>query len=210
MEEGLNFLVHLDHKTYFEDVDAYDSVDNWSSWDLGHTYVPAAGDLTDWWVLVNLATGKEIGGLVYVDDTHVKVRGDYRGYSVVIGEAYTQSYTFSEFGIPAPKGNVYSPQGRLQLRTLNVSFTETPMFDVVVTPSGTAEGGRSAITHDYSGVEMGLATLGSVQLTSTRKRFLIWANAIGVTIQLRNSSHFPATWYEASWEGYYTTRNQGI
>ena len=84
------------------------------------------------------------------------------------------------------------------------------MFELIVTPTGTTEGGRSAITHDYSGVEMGLATLGSVQLTSARKRFLIWANAIGVTIQLRNTSPYPATWYEASWEGYYTTRNQGI
>jgi hypothetical protein len=162
------------------------------------------------WCLFNQDTGKEIDGLHWTDETHVHVLGDYSATNVIIGLRYPQTFTYSEFGVPAPKANVYSPQGRLQLRTLNVSFKETPMFEVIVTPTGTTEGGRSAITHDYSGVEMGLATLGSVQLTSARKRFLIWANAIGVTIQLRNTSPYPATWYEASWEGYYTTRNQGI
>jgi hypothetical protein len=162
------------------------------------------------WILVNADTGKQIDNLHYTNASHCHVLGDYQGVNVVIGNKYAQTFTFSEFGVPAPKANVYSPQGRLQLRTLNVSFKETPMFELVVTPTGTTEGGRVAITHDYSGVEMGLATLGSVQLTSARKRFLIWANAIGVTIQLRNTNHFPATWYEASWEGYYTTRNQGI
>jgi hypothetical protein len=207
-DTGLTFLIHLDHKTAFQDVDAYDNVDNWSSWDLGHTFVDE--QLISNWCLVNQTTGKEIDGLTYVDATHVKVRGDYQNVSVVIGEKYSQSYTFSEFGVQAPKGNVYSPQGRLQLRTLTVSFVQTPMFDLVVTPSGTAEGGRAVITHEYTGVEMGLATLGSVQLVSSRKRFLVWANATGVTLKLQNLSFYPAVWYEASWEGYYTTRNQGI
>jgi hypothetical protein len=207
-ETGFNFLVHLDHKTYHTDVTNYDSVDNWSTWDLGHTFVNELliGD----WCLVDLTTGKEIIGLVYVDATQVKVRGDYQGYSVVIGEKYTQSFTFSEFGVPAPKGNVYTPQGRLQLRTLMVSFLDTMMFDLVVTPTGTVEGGRVPITHQYTGVELGLATLGAVTLASKRQRFIVWANAVGVTLTLQNSSFYPAVWYEASWEGYYTSRNQGI
>jgi len=208
MEDGFTFLVHLDHKTPFTDVDAYDSVDNWSSWDLGHTFVnePLISD----WCLVDMRTGLEVDGLTYVDSTHVKVRGDYQGVSVIIGEKYNQTYTFSEFGVPAPKGGVYTPQGRLQLRTLTVSFIETVAFDLVVTPSGTAEGGRTAITQEYTGVEIGLATLGNVTLTSARKRFLVWANAIGVTLQLTNDSFYPAVWYEASWEGWYASRNQGI
>lgn len=211
---SLNFGIHLDHKTSFAATHSYNAGTNISTWDVGHTMLSSsfmAPDAADpAWILVNAETGKQIDNLHYTSASHCHVLGDYQTTDVVIGYKYSQTFTFSEFGVPAPKGNVYSPQGRLQLRTLNVSFKETPMFELVVTPSGTVEGGRSAITHDYSGVEMGLATLGSVQLTSARKRFLIWANAIGVTIQLRNTNHFPATWYEASWEGYYTTRNQGI
>ena len=212
----LAFGVCLDHKIIFPQTGSYDADTGLTTWTLPHHFTNellmepyvAAGESA--WCLFNRDTGKEIDGLHWTDDTHVHVLGDYSATNVIIGLRYSQTFTFSEFGVPAPKGNVYSPQGRLQLRTLNVSFKETPMFEVIVTPTGTTEGGRSAITHDYSGVEMGLATLGSVQLTSARKRFLIWANAIGVTIQLRNTSPYPATWYEASWEGYYTTRNQGI
>ena len=213
---SLAFGVCLDHKITFTATGAYDAGTGLTTWELPHhftnellmePFVSAGG--SDW-CLFNQDTGKEIDGLHWTDETHVHVLGDYSATNVIIGLRYPQTFTYSEFGVPAPKANVYSPQGRLQLRTLNVSFKETLMFELIVTPTGTAEGGRSAITHDYSGVELGLATLGSVQLTSARKRFLIWANAIGVTIQLRNTSPYPATWYEASWEGYYTTRNQGI
>ena len=213
---SLAFGVHLDHKVTYDQTGTYDAGTGNTTWTVTHPFLnellmePFLGAGESDWCLFNLDTGKEIDRLHWTDATHVHVLGDYSTTHVAIGLRYAQTFTFSEFGVPAPKGNVYSPQGRLQLRTLNVSFKETPMFELVVTPTGTTEGGRSAITHDYSGVEMGLATLGSVQLTSARKRFLIWANAIGVTIQLRNTSPYPATWYEASWEGYYTTRNQGI
>lgn len=213
---SLAFGVHLDHKVTYDQTGTYDAGTGNTTWTVTHPFLnellmePYLGAGESDWCLFNLDTGKEIDGLHWEDATHVHVLGDYSATHVAIGLRYAQTFTFSEFGVPAPKGNVYSPQGRLQLRTLNVSFKETPMFELVVTPTGTTEGGRSVITHDYSGVEMGLATLGSVQLTSARKRFLIWANAIGVTIQLRNTSPYPATWYEASWEGYYTTRNQGI
>lgn len=213
---ALTFGVCLDHKTTFEATGDYNAGTGLTTWTLPHHFTnellmePYKDAGASDWCLFNRDTGKEIDGLHWTDDTHVHVLGDYSAINIIIGLRYAQTFTFSEFGVPAPKGNVYSPQGRLQLRTLNVSFKETPMFEVIVTPTGTTEGGRSAITHDYSGVELGLATLGSVQLTSARKRFLIWANAIGVTIQLRNTSPYPATWYEASWEGYYTTRNQGI
>lgn len=215
-DTGLNFLIHLDHKTIFQTTHAYDSVNNISTWDLVHNFTteatmePALAAGTSNWCLVNLSTGKEIDGLHWTSATHVHVLGDYQATPVVIGLRYNQSYTFSEFGVPAPKGNVYSPQGRLQLRTLTVSFLNTAMFDLVVTPPGTVEGGRTAITHVYTGVELGLATLGSIMLGSARKRFLVWANAVGVTLKLQNSSFYPAVWYEASWEGYYTSRNQGI
>ena len=215
-DASLAFGVHLDHKQTFDATGSYSGATGDTTWTITHPFLnellmePYLGAGGSDWCLFNLDAGKEIDGLHWADATHVHVLGDYSAVNVAVGLRYSQTFTFSEFGVPAPKGNVYSPQGRLQLRTLNVSFKETPMFEVIVTPTGTTEGGRSAITHDYSGVEMGLATLGSVQLTSARKRFLIWANAIGVTIQLRNTSPYPATWYEASWEAMYTTRNQGI
>jgi hypothetical protein len=215
-DSGLNFVIHLDHKRTFDTTDSYDPVNNISAWDLGYNFTnellmePYMDAGTSDWCLVNADTGKEIDGLQWVDATHVQVLGDYQATNVVIGLRYNQFYTFSEFGVPAPKGNVYSPQGRLQLRTLTVSFLNTAMFDLVVTPSGTVEGGRTAITHVYTGVEIGLATLGNVMLGSARKRFLVWANAVGVTLTLQNRSFYPAVWYEASWEGYYTSRNQGI
>jgi hypothetical protein len=203
----LLFRVNLDQQQTFEATSAYDSVNNLSSWNLGFEILEA--DI-DEFVLVNLTTGKEIDGLTWVDADTVRVLGDYQTTSVIIGRTYSQEYTFSEFGIPAEKANVYNPQGRLQLRTLIVSFMETAMFDLVVTPSGTTEGGRSAITHEYTGVEVGLSTLGDVRLTSNKKRFLVWGNSVSTTLKLVNDSFYPATWYEASWEGYYTARNRSI
>jgi hypothetical protein len=204
---ALGFRIHLDQQQTFSVTDSYDSVNNHSAWDLGFEVLEA--DLAEF-SLVNLSTGKEIDGLEWVDATHVRVLGDYQTTEVVIGRNYSQEYTFSEFGVPDGKTNVYTPQGRLQLRTLIISFMETMMFDLVVTPSGTVEGGRSAITHEYTGVEVGLSTLGSVVLSSNRKRFLVWGNAVTTQLKLVNDSFYPAVWYEASWEGEYTTRNKGI
>jgi hypothetical protein len=208
-DDGLEFLCHLDSRTEFDSTGTYSAVTGLTTFTLPFSL--SEEDFDEGWVLVNLGTGKEVDGLTWVDETTLTVLGNYSAAKMLIGSTYTQTYTFSEFGLPASdQAKIFNPQGRLQLRTLIVAYQETVMFDCVVTPTGTVEGGREAITHEYTGVEIGLTTLGSVPMPSSKKRFLIMGNAIGTTISLVNSSHFPATWYEASWEGMYAVRSRSI
>jgi hypothetical protein len=180
----LPFCVRLDQQATFATTPNYSGGS--TSWTLGYaTVLLERANI----VIVDKTTGVEIPVSASTATT-VSAVGDYRSVPVLIGKRYEQAFTFSEFGIPAPKGNISTPQGRLQLRTLTVCSGETNPYTLVVTPAG-----RTPKTETSSG---------------TKSRFFIMSNAKDTQLRLSNTSIYPATWFEASWEGYYTTRNQGI
>ena len=68
------------------------------------------------------------------------------------------------------------------------------MFSVVVTPGG----GRPVQTQNCPDGFIG------------KKRFFILGNADKTTIQFTSNDSTSVVIYGAAWEGYFTTRNQGI
>jgi len=180
----LSFKIRLDQQTSFATVNIYESGS--SVWQMPYEILQA--DIAKFHV-VNAATGAEITGLQWVNATQVTVTGNYTGVPVFIGREYPQEFTFSTFGVQAPKSTIYSPQATIKIRTLIVTATTDSVFSLVVTPRG-----RAVKTQPY--ISSG--------------RFMIYTDAKDVTLKLTNSSFHPATWITASWEGFYTSRNQGI
>jgi len=137
--------------------------------------------------------------------TTLTLTGDQTGKTLLCGEVFNSEYVFSEQFVPNQKNNTGMLQGRLQLRGMTLSYTDTGSFQFRWQAPG-----REAVTFSFSNQVVGTSIIGNPSLLTGRKRFSCMGNAIGMQLSIINNSFFPSTFDGASWEGTFTIRSQAI
>jgi hypothetical protein len=141
----------------------------------------------------------------------LRLTGNWENKSIWVGLSYEQSSVFSPFYVRDPVangGSIADTNGRLQIHRLRVNYSGAVGFSFLVTPSG----GRPTSTYaleDQLPAGSGSAT-SAVSLTSGE--FIVWAGGRNeeTTINLKNSSMFPAWFSKASWEGNWSPDSRKI
>jgi len=153
----------------------------------------------DQWAAVRLSdTGKVLQAVPVsaASATQLTANGDWRNCNLVLGVQIPSSFTFSEFFVPSQKANAGMLQGRLQLRTLTVSYTDSGGFELHVTPKA-----RDIQKHVFSNEILGASSLKQFTPMTGRKRFLLGCGTQGTVISLVNNDFLPSTFDSAGWEG---------
>ena len=139
--------------------------------------------------------------------TSVAASGDFSAEAVLVGVPYTMTYQFSTQHVREGENTRAVQSGRLQLRTMQVSYEDTGFFKVQVTPEA-----RSTFEYEFTGVVLNQAssTIEDVILSDGTFRFPIQSKNDRVTITIVSDSYLPAAFQSAEWEGYYTIRSRRI
>lgn len=210
-DEGETFEYCLDRKITERDVTlgAYDAINKTTAitlpYDIPAGYTP---------VVVTRTGGPDAPGnlLRRVDVTGPRtltVEGpDAHGKKLFIGIPYTSSYTFSTFAIREGdnKGNAVTT-GRLQLRRLTLNCSNTGFLHMHVTPKC-----RPTSTHTFTGRELGHGTniIGAIPLYTGTISFPILSLNTQAEVKAESDSFLPFALVNASWEGFYNTRNARV
>ncbi|MDO8839651.1 MAG: hypothetical protein Q7V31_12060 [Parvibaculum sp.] len=142
--------------------------------------------------------------------TTVSAFGDYTSTPVFIGKVYTLRYTFSDFVVRRPSsggGEVVVKDGRVQVKTLRVTFDNTAQFAVEVEPAF-----REVSRTLYTGHTLGdgAAILGSPVVDSGDVLVMVMSKNDQVRIDLVNDSYLPSTFISAEWTAEFTPKSKSI
>ena len=151
--------------------------------------------------------GQEIA-TVSQSGTSIVVSGDITAQNFFIGEQYEFEFQFSQqFLQVADSGGsrVSVKEGRLQIRNWSVSFNDTGFFTTEVTPVG-----RSTSNSTFTGTVVGSGLTGTVNLEDGDFTFAVQSENDKLTVKLKNNSHLPSNFINASWQGFYVTASQRI
>jgi hypothetical protein len=104
------------------------------------------------------------------------------------------------------QGSVISiKEGRLQIRNWSVSFNDTGYFTTEVAPVG-----RDVSQSTYTGTIIGSGLLGTINLEDGDYTFAVQSENDKLTVTIKNDSHLPSNFINASWQGYYVTASQRV
>jgi len=140
--------------------------------------------------------------------TTITITGDYSSANLWIGEQYEFSFVFSQQFIQVADSvgaRISVKEGRLQIRNWNVSFNDTGYFTTEVVPVG-----RDTSTSTYTGTVVGSGALGTVSLDDGDFTFSVQSENDKLTVSLKNDSHLPSNFINASWQGYYVTASTRV
>lgn len=133
---------------------------------------------------------------------------DAHGKKLFIGIPYTSSYTFSTFAIREGdnKGNAVTT-GRLQLQAVTLNCSNTGFLHMHVTPKC-----RPTSTHTFTGRELGhgINIIGAIPLYTGTISFPILSLNTQAEVKAESDSFLPFALVNASWEGFYNTRNARV
>lgn len=195
----LPYRVYLDRQVAV--VGTYNSNTGYTTWTL-----PYSDDsLIDNFRVIRSDDGNMIHLIEKVSNTSLKAPGDYSGIQCYIGTTYIHSHVFSEWHIKSGNTNVGVQQGRLLIRTLTLTFSDTGYFKLQVTPEG-----RPMKYKTFNAVVLGQYYVGTPALYSETKRFDIVSRSDKTKIELVNDSHLPAWFHSGSFEGTFIARSQQI
>ena len=151
-----------------------------------------------------------------VNSTTIRYPGNVSGNGVFSGVAYDATYELSEQFVHDGNGNA-DTAGRLQMRTMSITYQDAGYFRIKVWPYGTdftedVETVIPASLDDFTGRTLGEAqlTLGQAAFHTGSYRTYIDANAKDVVIQLINDSHLQCKFTSIEWEGLFTKRTRMI
>jgi hypothetical protein len=201
------YNVHLDRKLTVAKANM--------TFDGTYTNIPVAylpGPIVGSWEAI-VATGqpKAAGTRLNLQATAggARILGDYTDSDLIVGRKYTFRYQFSTITMKQQAGQAVKSDtvGRLQVRTMQVNFSETGYFKADVTPEG-----RSTYSYIYSGKTLGQpsSTIGLIELDTGNTKFPVLAQNTSVTIELNSDAPLPCSFLSADWEGYYVKRSRGM
>ena len=140
--------------------------------------------------------------------TSITIAGDQTSKNLWFGEQYEFSFVFSQqfMQIADSAGSRISvKEGRLQIRNWNVSYNDTGYFTTEVIPVG-----RDTSTSSFTGTTTGSGALGTVSLDDGDFTFAVQSENDKLTVSLKNDSHLPSNFINASWQGYYVTASARV
>ena len=143
-----------------------------------------------------------------VGGTTIVVSGDITAQNYFIGEQYEFLFQFSQqfIQVADTQGSRISvKEGRLQIRNWSVSFNDTGFFTTEVSPVG-----RDTSTTTYTGTITGTGLLGTVNLEDGDYKFAVQSENDKLTVKIKNNSHLPSNFINASWQGYYVTASSRV
>jgi hypothetical protein len=132
----------------------------------------------------------------------VVVAGNWSAKAVWIGVPYTMTYQFSTPYLKSGK-NVSILSGRYQLRYLTLQYANTGYFRVTA-----SIGNGDTYTYPFTGEILGIATIGSSNITSGTFRVPVHSKNENVTVKILNDSHLPSKILSGELEAYYNDRAQ--
>jgi hypothetical protein len=202
------YNVHLDRKLTVAKANL--------TWDGTYTniataHLPGAITSGSWEAIIATGQPKKAGIRLAMESTGsgARIRGNYTDCDLIVGCKYTFRYQFSPITMKQQAGNTQKSDtvGRLQLRTMQVNFSETGYFKAQVTPDG-----RSTYSYIYSGKTLGLpsSTIGTIELDTGNTKFPILSQNTQVTIELNSDAPLPCSFLSADWEGMYVKRSKGM
>lgn len=177
----------------------YDSVTNKTTWTLPYSgYADYQVVLEPSWVPGFFYTQAPflVPGIKQINATTLEAEGNFAGPGAWIGRKYSMRYRFSEWCLKDQQTGVGKASGKLQVRSLTVTFTNADNFQVEVQP---ANRGKSVIQ-----------AVAVPSLIPGKKRFMILSNSEGIFVELTNDTPFPSEFQTAEWEGLYTERARSI
>jgi hypothetical protein len=142
----------------------------------------------------------------WIDAHTVKVPGDY-SHKCFVGYPYEFRYRFSRPYLKRGDGTSVT-SGRLQLRTLTLSFKDTTNYRWEVWPYGLNKG--EPVTGYYTGWELGDFTPGaSAEFQKGRHPIQVYSNADTSVVDIINDSIFGCSFQSAEWEAFFWNRSRG-
>jgi hypothetical protein len=203
------FYVHLDRKVELgtaalTHVSGYTYVNQTT---LG--YVPQYGSHK---AVIRSGTGFKPGIILDViwDGTNAKIKGNYVGAQITVGQSYTFKYRLSPITLrqaSATGGQKSDTEGRLQIRKVAFNYADSGFFEVKVTPEG-----RDTNTYIFSGKKLGQESgvIGTYNVSTGQFLVPVVTRNTTVDISLENSSPLPSSFLSADWEGMYVKRSRGV
>lgn len=152
------------------------------------------------------------GTKITVTGTTVTVQGDESAAPVTVGHAYRTAMKFSR-QYPHDYQERPLTTGRLQLRTMSVTYSATPFFQAVVRPYGPDanidEASRTKV-YQITAQRVGESgsILGKLAYRTGSQQFSVGADAAQVEITLINDTPFASNFVSAEWEGVYANRDR--
>lgn len=195
----LSFRVHLDRMV--ELTGEYNSNLNLTTFTLPYT---ANATEVDDFILVDQTSGLPINKYDLVTATNkIRVTGDYDAQTMYVGKRYEMRVGLSEWFVKNSKGMAVT-EGRLQVRSLSLTFTRSGTFKVEILPYG-----RSVpVIRKYSGVILGTAGIGVASLRDDTVKFLVMSNSKNLKLTIVNDSYMPTAFQTGMLEGWYHSRSR--
>src|SRR5690606_32899643 len=123
-----------------------------------------------------------------------------------IGVPYKFTYVFSE-QVPqtaGDSGKIIYQYGRLVLRSMKLSYTNSGKFREVISPTG-----RADYTTYFTGAILGLASsiLGRINLASGVFKFPVNSRSSAVKVTIESDYPYPCTFNTCEWQGLFTNNS---
>ncbi|WP_109798680.1 phage nozzle protein [Novosphingobium meiothermophilum] len=150
------------------------------------------------------------GTKVTVSGTTVTVEGNESAHPVTAGEVYKTALVLSR-QFPRDYQGRPLESGRLQLRSMSITTSETPFFTVEIYPYGrdaNLDDASKRRVYNVSSQRIGYSgfLLGAQAYASDAIPFSVSAEASRLSITLANDTPFASSWVSAEWEGLYFNR----
>ena len=209
-DTGETYLTHLDRKLDNSQItETYNSATN-------ETFITLPYNISRPIQVVGRSGASNKAGLVIhtqatgtqPNANRVTVSGNITGQNYFIGEQYEFLFQFSQQFVQVADttgSRISVKEGRLQIRNWNVSFNDTGFFTTEVTPVG-----RDTSTTTYTGTITGTGLLGTVNLADGDYTFAVQSENDKLTVKIKNNSHLPSNFINASWQGYYVTASSRV
>jgi hypothetical protein len=152
---------------------------------------------------------KIISGTAYNTSTYaagtINVFGNQSATKVWVGASYDTIYKFSTPYLKgqAGRGVASITSGRYQLRYLNLQYSETAYFRVIVDVKN-----EDSYEYIYTGLILGTDLLDELQLDTGSFRVPLFSKNDNITITLINESHLPSKILSGELEAFYNDRSQ--
>ena len=173
-------------------------------------YVPQYGSHK---AVIRAGTGFKPGIILDViwDGTLAKIKGNYVGAQITVGQTYTFKYRLSPITLKtkstATGGQKSDSDGRLQIRKVAFNYADSGFFEVKVTPEG-----RDTNTYIFSGKKLGQESgvIGTYNVSTGNFSVPVVTRNTTVDISLENASPLPCSFLSADWEGMYVKRSRAV
>lgn len=205
-DTGETYLTHLDRKLNNTQItEAYNAGTNQTTITVPYT-------ITNNMKVVGRSgasnkAGQEIA-IVSQSGTSIVISGDITAQNYFVGEQYEFLFQFTQQFVQvadAQGAKIAVKEGRLQIRNWNVSFNDTAFFTTEVTPVG-----RDTSTTAFTGTITGSGLLGTVNLEDGDYTFAVQSENDKLLVKIKNNSHLPSNFINASWQGYYVTASTRV